>query len=108
MGKKVDLEIVGKGARILMLERSLSPSGDLRLLAHGEIFGSHFPQALSMLVEGFPQLPEHSFQFGWILSGDGLGDQGIDPILKVMWRQGRGPKRDTSEVRSWGSIQEIL
>jgi hypothetical protein len=42
------------------------------------------------------------------LSSDGLGDQGIDPILKAMWRQGRGPKRDTSEVRSWGSIEEIL
>jgi hypothetical protein len=82
-----------------MVEKS-SPSGDLRLLAHGELFGSHFPQALGVLVEGFPQLPDHSFQFGWILSSDGLGDQGIDPILKAMWRQGRGPKRDTSEVRS--------
>ena len=104
----MDLEIpVGKGARILMVEKS-SPRGDLRLLAHGELFGSHFPQALSMLVEGFPQLPDHSFQFGWIVSRDGLGDQGIDPILKAMWRQGRGPKRDASEVRNWGSIQEIL
>ncbi len=61
-----------------------------------------------MLVEGFPQLPEHSFQFGWIVSRDGLGDQSIDPIMKAMCRQGRGPKRDTSEVRSWGSMQEIL
>jgi hypothetical protein len=75
-----------------MVEKS-SPSGDLCLLAHGELFGSHFPQALSMLVEGLPQLPDHSFQFGWILSSDGLGDQRIDPILKAMWRQGRGPEK---------------
>ena len=84
-----------------MVKKS-SPSEELRLLAHGELFGRHFPQALSMLVEGFPQLPEHAFQFGWIVSRDGPGDQNTDPILKAMCRQGRGPKRDASEVRSWG------
>ena len=84
-----------------MVEKS-SPRGDLRLLAHGELFGSHFPQALGMLVEGFPQLPDHSFQFGGIVSRDGLGDQGIDPILKAMGRQGRGPNGDVSEVVTGG------
>ena len=38
-----------------------------------------------MLVQGFPQLPDHSFQFGWIVSRDGLGDQRIDTILKAVW-----------------------
>jgi hypothetical protein len=28
--------------------------------------------------------------------------------MKARWRQGRGPKRDASEVRHWRSIQEIL
>src|SRR6266852_4897978 len=79
-----------------------------RVLARGELFGGQSPQALSMLMEGFPQLPDHSFQFGWIVSRDSPGDQGIDPILKAMWRQGRGPKKDASEVRRLGSIQEIL
>ena len=83
--------------------------GDLlRFLAHGELLSGHFPQALGVLVEGFPQLPDHSFQFGWILSSHGLRDQGIDPILKARWRQGRDPKRDASEVVYCGSIQEIL
>jgi len=51
-----------------------------------------------VLLEGFPQLPDHVFQVVGIVSGDGLVDESFDAVLETTFLHGSDPS-----LSSYGS-----
>jgi len=54
-----------------------------------ELISRQFPESLGVLVKAFSKLLDHSVQFVRIVTGDGLGDQIFDAVLKGVagtWR----------------------
>jgi hypothetical protein len=51
-----------------------------------------------VLLEGFPQEPDHVFQVVGIVSGDGLVDESFDAVLETTFLHGIDPS-----LSSYGS-----
>ena len=48
-----------------------------------ELVSRQFQESLGVLVKAFSKLLDHSVQFVRIVTGDGLGDQIFDAVLKA-------------------------
>jgi hypothetical protein len=72
------------------------------------------PHSRRVLLERFPQLPDHVFQVVGIVSGDGLVDESFDAVLKTTFLHGSersssygsGSARHPGETVAIGTIAQ--